>query len=68
LNQWLEELQKYYLKTKSPYHVAGIFVWDSMESLKTYRESDLAACIPKAYKLIEPPDIEIMEVMFQLRE
>ena len=61
-------LQKYYVKTKPPYHVAGIYVWDSMESLKTYRESDLAACIPKAYKLIEPPDIEIMEVMFQLRE
>lgn len=61
-------LQKYYTKTEPPYHVAGIYVWDSMESLKAFRESDLAASIPKAYKLTEPPVIEIMEEIFQLRD
>jgi len=61
-------IQKYYVRAELPYHFAGIYIWDSMESLKTYRESELAASIPKAYKLIEPPDFEILDVMFQLRK
>lgn len=61
-------LQKYYTKLDQPGQYAGVYVWDSKESLQSYRESELAASIPQAYKLIETPDIEILNVLFQLRE
>ena len=61
-------LQKYYVKGDQPGQFAGIYVWDSRESLKSYRESDLAASIPEAYQLLEPPNVEILDVLFQLRE
>jgi heme-degrading monooxygenase HmoA len=60
-------IQKYYVKVSPPHHFAGIYIWDSMESLQAYRESELAASIPQAYKLIEAPEIEILDVMFELR-
>ena len=61
-------LQKYYTKLDQPGHYAGVYVWDSEESLKSYRASDLAASIPGAYNLLEPPNIEILDVLFRLRE
>lgn len=61
-------LQKYYVKLSKPGLYGGIYVWDSPESLETYRMSDLAAGIPEAYKIVEAPDIEIMDVLFKLRE
>lgn len=61
-------LQKYYVKLKQPGSYGGIYVWDSHESLKSFRESELAASIPQAYKLIEAPDVEIMDVLFKLRD
>ena len=61
-------LQKYYVKMGEPGQFGGIYVWDSPESLKTYRESDLAASIPEAYEIIEAPNIEVLDVLFQLRK
>ena len=61
-------LQKYYVKFGKSGQYGGIYVWDSPESLETYRMSDLAAGIPEAYKIVEAPDIEIMDVLFKLRE
>lgn len=61
-------LQKYYVKLEQPGQYGGVYVWDSKESLKTYRESELAASIPQAYKLIEAPSIELLDVLFQLRD
>jgi len=61
-------LQKYYVKSNEPGLFGGIYIWDSEESLKSYRASDLAASIPEAYKLLEPANIEILDVLFRLRE
>jgi heme-degrading monooxygenase HmoA len=61
-------LQKYYVKLKEPGQYGGVYIWDSRESLMAFRESDLAASIPQAYQLTEAPDIEIMDVLFQLRD
>ncbi|WP_223033175.1 YdhR family protein [Hanstruepera marina] len=61
-------VQKYYVKTGQSGEYGGIYVWDSPESLQSYRESDLAKSIPQAYEIIEAPNIEIMDVLFQLRE
>lgn len=59
--------QKYYVRLDQPNHYGGIYVWDSMESLSAYRESDLAASIPEAYKVIGKPTVEIMDAVVQLR-
>ena len=60
-------LQKYYLKLGDNEY-GGVYVWDSMESLQTFRVSALAASIPEAYQVIEPPTIEVMDILFELRE
>ena len=60
-------VQKYYVKTDQPKEYGGIYIWDSPESLQSYRESDLAKSIPEAYEIVEAPNIEIMDILFQLR-
>jgi len=60
-------VQKYYVKTDKPNEYGGIYVWDSAESLQSYRISDLAKSIPEAYEISEAPQIEIMDILFQLR-
>ena len=60
-------IQKYYVKTNQPGQYGGIYVWDSTESLQAYRGSDLAKSIPEAYEISEAPNIEIMDILFQLR-
>ena len=60
-------VQKYYVKTGQPGQYGGIYVWDSTESLQAYRGSDLAKSIPEAYEISEAPNIEIMDILFQLR-
>lgn len=61
-------LQKYYVSLGQSGQYGGVYVWDSPESIKSFRESELAASIPGAYEVIEAPDIEILDVLFQLRE
>ncbi len=39
-----------------------------MESLTAYRKSELAVSIPKAYKVVGTPTIEVYEMAFPLRE
>jgi heme-degrading monooxygenase HmoA len=60
-------LQKYYVKLSQSGQYGGVYVWDSKESMQAYKESELAASIPKAYEAIEAPDIEVMDVLFKLR-
>ena len=61
-------IQKYYVRTQNPGEYMGVYIWDSMESLKKFRESELAATIAKAYKLTGPPTMEVVDIMFGLRE
>ena len=61
-------IQKYYIKTKNPGEYGGVYIWDSMESFKEYKASELAATIAQAYKTIGPPSTEIIDIMFELRE
>ncbi len=60
-------LQKYYVKTSKEGEYGGVYIWDSIQSLQSYQESDLAKSIPSAYAINEVPDVEIMDVIFQLR-
>ena len=61
-------VQKYYFKSDEPSNYGGVYIWDSKESAAAYRNSELAASIPQAYKLMGPPEIEVLEVAFTLRE
>jgi len=61
-------IQKYYIKPQQENHYGGVYIWDSIESLNAYRASDLATSIPTAYGIIGVPDIEVVDVIFQLRK
>lgn len=61
-------IQKYYVKLDGANQFGGVYIWDSMESLQAYRESDLAATIAGAYKVAGAPQTEILGSLFQLRE
>lgn len=59
-------IQKYYIKHNESQY-GGIYVWDSPESLKAYRGSELAQSIAEAYEVTEAPNVEVADVLFQLR-
>lgn len=61
-------IQKYYVRLGDEGTYGGFYLWESREAMEAFRASDLAATMPEAYKLVEPPKIEVHEVMFQLRE
>ena len=61
-------IQKYYIKLGAEGEFGGVYIWDSIESLKEFKESDLAKSIPQAYEVMEAPAVEIANVLFQLRD
>jgi hypothetical protein len=61
-------LQKYYPQLQEPGIFAGVYIWESAESLQAYRESELAASIPMAYRVQAPPEIDVGQVAFVLRD
>lgn len=61
-------LQKYYVKLDEPGQYGGVYVWDSPESLNAFKDSDLAKSIPEAYEIDGAPNVEIMNILFQLRQ
>lgn len=60
-------VQKYYVKTGQPNEFSGVYIWDSMESMKNFRESDLAKSIPAAYQVKGQPQMEVGNVLMPLR-
>ena len=60
-------IQKYYARETQTGEFAGIYLWDSEESLRAFRESELARTIPIAYQVVAPPRVETLEVLFPLR-
>lgn len=61
-------VQKYYVRREAPGEFGGVYIWDSVESLEAFRESSLARTIAEAYQVTEPPEVEIAEILFPLRE
>ncbi|WP_303919971.1 hypothetical protein [Draconibacterium sediminis] len=61
-------VQKYYVKLGAPGEFGGVYIWDSYESLNEFRQSELAQTIGKAYKVVEPPSVEIIDILFELRD
>ena len=61
-------VQKYYVLDRSTDRVGGVFVFDSIESLQAFKESDLAKSTGEAYKFKEPPHTRILEIAKILHE
>ncbi len=61
-------IQKYYVRLHEPNTYGGVYIGDSPASLQAYRQSELAATIAKAYQATEPPQIEVMDILFPLRD
>lgn len=59
-------LQKYYLKYPDG-QFGAVYVWESPEALKAFRESELARTIATAYEVRGEPSIEPAEVILKLR-
>ncbi|MDH5589694.1 MAG: YdhR family protein [Gemmatimonadota bacterium] len=60
-------LQKYYLQDPESGDVAGLYLWDSPESLREFGTSALRASIPDAYEIEGTPRIEQYQVEVVLR-
>lgn len=60
-------IQKYYSYDDATGEWAGIYLWDSEDSVAAYLESDLRKTIPTAYELTEPPQIERYDLVHVLR-
>jgi hypothetical protein len=60
-------VQKYYIRLQGKGEFAGVYLWDSKESLTAFQESKLAKSIPAAYSVVEPPVVEVGEILFPLR-
>jgi heme-degrading monooxygenase HmoA len=60
-------LQKYYLEYQEENHYGAVYIWESVEDIKAFRESDLYRTIPEAYQLEGDPEITMGEVAMTLR-
>lgn len=60
-------VQKYYIKLGENEY-GGVYIWDSKTSFDDYKKSKLAATIAEAYQVTGQPKIEVMEILFNLRE
>jgi heme-degrading monooxygenase HmoA len=59
--------QKLYIREPETGEYGGIYVWEDEDSMREFRESDLAATIPKAYRVEGDPRVEVFEVVSVLR-
>ena len=60
--------QKYYLQDTASGEYAGLYLWESPNSLAVYRESELRASIAEAYQAQEEPRVEVYTVIKSLRD
>lgn len=61
-------LQKYYVHDKETNRFGGVYVFDSEESLKAFRDSELAQSTSEAYRFTEQPSIQVLDISHQLRK
>jgi heme-degrading monooxygenase HmoA len=59
--------QKLYIREPGTGDYGGIYVWEDEDSMREFRESDLAATIAEAYRVEGDPRVEVFEVVSVLR-
>jgi heme-degrading monooxygenase HmoA len=60
-------LQKYYVRDRKTGEHGAVYLWDSMESMKEFEDSELSRTIAEAYKIVGEPRIEILDLVYILR-
>lgn len=55
-------LEKLYLRFQDTGEFGAVYLWDSEEHLRRFRETDLARTIPDAYRVDGAPTFEIADV------
>jgi Putative mono-oxygenase ydhR len=60
--------QKLYIREPETGAYGGIYLWEDEQSMREFRQSDLAATIPDAYRVEGEPRVEIFELVSVLRE
>ncbi|MEJ2720793.1 MAG: hypothetical protein P8181_06580 [bacterium] len=60
-------VQKYYLRYPDTDEYGAVYVWESEEAMKEFRDSELGRTISSAYQVQGTPDITIAEVVDTLR-
>ncbi len=61
-------LQKFYVKSENSGQYGGVYLWETQKALNDYLNSELAKSIPEAYEIIDIPNMESLDIIFQLRE
>ncbi len=61
-------LQKYYIKDKQTGEHGAVYLWDSMQAMEEFQQSELSRSIPETYKIVGQPRIEVLDVVYTLRE
>ena len=61
-------IQKYYVEDLQGGRVGGIFIFDTKENLKSFKDSELAKSTGEAYRFTEPPHTRVLEIVKTLRE
>ena len=59
--------QKLYIREQATGAYGGIYLWEDEDSMREFRESDLAGTIPAAYRVEGEPRVEVFEVVSVLR-
>ena len=59
--------QKLYIREQATGEYGGIYLWEDEDSMREFRESELAATIPEAYRVEGAPRVEVFEVVSVLR-
>ena len=59
--------QKYYLQESNSGDYAGLYLWDSPDSLAGFRDSELRSTIEQAYQTIGEPRVEVFQIFDVLR-
>ena len=60
-------IQKYYIKDKQTGEHGVVYLWDSMQAMEAFQQSELSRSIPEAYKIVGQPRIEVLDVVYTLR-
>jgi heme-degrading monooxygenase HmoA len=60
-------IQKYYLRFPATGEHGAVYVWESEDALKAFRESDLGRTIANVYQIQGEKDAEMAEVLMLLR-
>jgi len=60
-------VQKYYLAFQETNEHGAVYLWESHEALRRFRESDLARTIASAYRVQGDPVVQIAEAVMALR-